>query len=70
MAQSFHLREQAERCRRLARDSTDPNLRDSLMLLAEEYAARASAQEAEDANNGATDDQAVWRARPDDEGAA
>jgi hypothetical protein len=70
MAQSFHLREQAERCRRLARDSTDPNLRDNLMRLADEYAARASAQESDDANTGATDDQAVWQARPDDEGAA
>ena len=28
MAQSFYLREQAERCRRLARDSADPMLRD------------------------------------------
>jgi hypothetical protein len=36
MAQSFHLREQAERCRRLARDSTDPNLRDSVLKLAQE----------------------------------
>jgi hypothetical protein len=47
MAQSFHLREQAERCRGLARDGTDPSLRDSLLELAEEYAARA-AQENED----------------------
>ena len=78
MAQSFHLREQAERCRRLARDSTDPNLRDSLMRLADEYAARASAQESEDASKDAsedasgdaTDDNAVWQARPADEGAA
>ena len=45
MAQSFYLREQAERCRRLARDSTDPNLRDSLLKLADEYAAHARAQE-------------------------
>jgi hypothetical protein len=70
MAQSFHLREQAERCRRLARDSTDPSLRDGLMRLADEYAARASARESEDANNDATDDQTVWQARRDDEGAA
>ncbi len=54
MAQSFHLREQAERCRRLARDSTDPPLRDSLLGLAEEYAAPAGAQE-----NG---DTTVWQA--------
>jgi hypothetical protein len=43
MAQSFYLREQAERCRRLARDSIDPDLRGSLLRLAGEYAARASA---------------------------
>jgi len=30
MDQPFYLREQAERCRRLARDCTDPMLRDSL----------------------------------------
>jgi hypothetical protein len=62
MAESFHLREQAGRCRRLARDSTDPNLRDSLLRLAEEYTERASAQE--------TDDTAVWRADSDDDSAA
>jgi hypothetical protein len=45
MAQSFYLREQAERCRRLVHDSTDNALRDSLLLLAEECAARASAQD-------------------------
>jgi hypothetical protein len=60
MAQSLYLREQAERCRRLARDSTDPALRDSLLLLAEEYAARADAEE----NVGAV----VWRAGPHDRG--
>jgi hypothetical protein len=69
MAQTFHLREQAERCRRLARDSTDPSLRDSLMKLADEYATRASVEESvgalEDANS-----ETVWRARPNDEGAA
>jgi hypothetical protein len=54
MAQSFHLREQVERCRRLARDCTDPTLRDSLLRLAEEYAARAGAQE--------NDDTTVWHA--------
>jgi hypothetical protein len=61
MAQSFYLREQAERCRRLARDSTDGVLRDSLLLLAEEYAARADAEEE---NEGT----AVWRAGPHDRG--
>jgi hypothetical protein len=40
MAKSFHLREQAERCRRLAHDCTDPALRDGLLRLAEGYAAR------------------------------
>ena len=48
MAQSFPLREQAERCRRLARDSTDPVLRDNLLKLAEEYTARADAGENDD----------------------
>jgi hypothetical protein len=61
MAQSLHLREQAERCRRLGRDSTDPVLRDSLFKLADEYVARASAEE-----NG---DTAVSRSS-DDEGKA
>jgi hypothetical protein len=60
MAQSFQLREQAERCRRLARDSTDSVLRDSLLMLAGEYAARADAEE--------DDGAAVWRAGPDDDG--
>ena len=54
MAQSFHLREQAERCRRLARESTDPVLRDHLLKLAEEYTARADA--------GENDNPAVWQA--------
>jgi len=43
MAQSLHLHEQAERCRRLARDSTGTDLRDRLLQLADEYAARAAA---------------------------
>jgi hypothetical protein len=67
MAQSFHLREQAERCRRLARDSTDPVLGDSLVRLADEYAARAGVQELKDASGNA--DKTIWRSR-DDEGAA
>ena len=58
MAEPFHLREQAERCRRLARDSTDPTLRDSLLRLAEEYIARAEGHEA--------NDPAVWQAASDD----
>ena len=62
MAEVFYLRGQAERCRRLARDSTDPTLRDSLLRLAEEYISRAHARE--------TDDLPVWQAGPDDDGAA
>ena len=45
MSRSLQLREQAERCRRLARDSTDDGPRDSLLTLAEEYIARAAALE-------------------------
>jgi hypothetical protein len=62
MAQPFYLLEQAERCRRLARDSTDPALRDSLLKLADEYTAQANIRE--------DDDTPVWRARPDGEGPA
>jgi len=48
MAQTFHLMEQAERSRRLARDSTDREMSERLPGLADEYAARAKAeQEAE-----------------------
>jgi hypothetical protein len=43
MAQPFHLSEQAERCRRLAHDSTDPVLRDNLLKLTGEYTSRAGA---------------------------
>jgi hypothetical protein len=68
MAQSLQFQQQAERCRRLARDSTDPSLRDTLMRLADEYAARASVQESEDASG--NDDKTIWRSRGDDEGAA
>ena len=62
MAQSLHLREQAERCRRLARDTTDTILRERLFELADEYAARAAAME--DPESPARD------ASADDEGAA
>ena len=68
--QSFYLRDQAERCRRLARDSTDPSLRDSLMSLADEYAAQATVQQSEDASDGANDGNTAWQARRDDDGAA
>lgn len=57
MDQPFHLRERAERCRRLACDCTDPVLRDSLLKLAEEYSGRASDPE--------NDETAVWQAGPD-----
>jgi len=59
MTQFFHLRDQAERCRRLARDSADLSLRDSLLRLADEYTARAAALE--------NDGTAVWRADSDDD---
>jgi hypothetical protein len=45
MSRSVQLREQAERCRRLARDSTDDSVRDGLLTLADEYIARAAALE-------------------------
>jgi hypothetical protein len=60
MAQSFYFREQADRCRRLARASTDPALRDSLLKFADEYSVRASVQE--------NDDTSIRRGGPDDEG--
>jgi hypothetical protein len=60
MDQPFYRLEQAERCRRLARASTDASLRNSLLKLAEECAARASTGE-----NGGT---LVWQADADDQG--
>jgi erythromycin esterase-like protein len=60
MDQPFCLLGQAERCRRLARDSTDAGLSDRLLKLAEEYTARASA--------GENDRTAVWLADADDQG--
>lgn len=64
MAQSFYLREQAERCRRLARGSIDPSLCESLIRLADEFAARARVLE----NHHTNDDTAVWRAGRQDRG--
>jgi hypothetical protein len=61
MAQLFHFREQAERCRRLARDSSDPSVRDGLLSLADEYTAKADALE--------NDQAAVWLADSSDDGA-
>jgi hypothetical protein len=60
MAEHFHLREQAERCRRLARDSIDPILRSRLLKLAEEYRERADAQK--------NDGTAIWQASSEDQG--
>ena len=45
MAQSFYLREQAERCRRLARSSSDTLTQQRLFKLAAEYEAQADAQD-------------------------
>jgi hypothetical protein len=59
MDQPFYLLGQAERCRRLARDSTDAGLCDRLLELAEECTARASA--------GENDGTAVWLADADDQ---
>jgi hypothetical protein len=60
MDQPFYLLGQVERCRRLARDSTDAGLSVSLLKLTEEYTARASA--------GENDGTAVWLADADDQG--
>jgi hypothetical protein len=48
MAQSFFLREQAERCRRLARSSSDTLTQERLFKLAAEYEAQADAQDEAD----------------------
>jgi hypothetical protein len=45
VSHSLQLREQAGRCRRLGRDSTDDSVRNSLLTLADEYIARAAALE-------------------------
>jgi hypothetical protein len=45
MAQSFYLREQADRCRRLARSTSDSLTRERLEKLAAEYVAQANAQD-------------------------
>jgi hypothetical protein len=47
MAQSLYLREQAERCRRLARSSGDVETEGRLRQLALEYDRQADVQEAE-----------------------
>jgi len=45
MAQSFYLREQADRCRRLARSTSDAVTQERLFKLAAEYEAQADAQD-------------------------
>ena len=45
MAQSFYLREQADRCRRLARGTSDVVTQERLFKLAAEYEAQADAQD-------------------------
>jgi hypothetical protein len=45
MAQSFFLRKQADRCRRLARGANDPVTQERLLKLADEYEAQANAQD-------------------------
>jgi hypothetical protein len=45
MAQSFFLREQADRCRRLARSTSDSLTQERLLKLAAEYEAQADAQD-------------------------
>jgi hypothetical protein len=45
MAESFHLREQAERCRRLARSSGDVETEGRLLQLAAEYDKRADVED-------------------------
>lgn len=46
MAQSFYLREQADRCRRLARGTNDLVTQERLVKLAAEYEAQADTQDA------------------------
>jgi hypothetical protein len=66
MAQSFYLREQADRCRRLARGTSDPVTQERLFKLAAEYEAQADAQD--DAQDDADEEApAVRRAKRDDD---
>jgi hypothetical protein len=48
MAQSFYLREQADRCRRLAHGTNDAVTRERLLNLAAEYDARAASQDGDE----------------------
>jgi hypothetical protein len=45
MAQSFSLREQADRCRRLARGTSDSVTQERLFKLAAEYETQADAED-------------------------
>jgi hypothetical protein len=56
MAQSFYLREQADRCRRLARGTSDPVTQERLFRLAAEYEAQADAEDAPAVRYGKRDD--------------
>jgi hypothetical protein len=62
MAQSFLLREQADRCRRLARSTSDSVTQERLVKLAAEYEAQA-----DDQDNADGETPAVRYARRDDE---
>jgi hypothetical protein len=62
MAQTFFLREQADRCRRLARSTSDSLTQERLEKLAAEYEAQADAQD--NADEGAP---AVRYGKRDDE---
>jgi hypothetical protein len=48
MAQSFYLREQADRCRRLAHGANDAVTRERFLILAADYDAKAASQDGED----------------------
>lgn len=66
MAQSFYLREQADRCRRLARGTNDVVTQERLLKLAAEYETQADAQE--DAQDAAEEEApAVRYGRRDDD---
>jgi hypothetical protein len=55
MSGSLDLLEQARRCRRLAHDCTDGEVRETLLRLAEEYSLRAATLDSP-VQNAASDD--------------
>jgi hypothetical protein len=55
MAPSLYLREQADRCRRLAQGTNDAVTRERLLILAAEYEARAVSYDGEEIAPGASD---------------